>query len=83
MQYFANSDRGRVRPYHQDRTLTLPLAGGGLLAAVFDEIHQAFVPGRAFQFTDLLYDSIGMILGCLSATFILLLYQKTKKSKSQ
>ncbi len=54
-----------------------------LLAAVFDEIHQAFVPGRAFQFTDLLYDSIGMILGCLSATFILLLYQKTKKSKSQ
>ena len=36
MQYFANSDRGRVRPYHQDRTLTLPLAGGGLLAAVFD-----------------------------------------------
>ena len=36
MQYFANSDRGRVRPYNQDRTLTLPLAGGGLLAAVFD-----------------------------------------------
>lgn len=35
MQYFANSDRGRVRPYNQDRTLILPLDGGVLLA-VFD-----------------------------------------------
>ena len=36
MQYFANSDRGRVRPYNQDRYLLLPLGERGLLAAVFD-----------------------------------------------
>ncbi|MBQ2719651.1 MAG: serine/threonine-protein phosphatase [Clostridia bacterium] len=36
MQYFANSDRGLVRPRNQDRYLTLPLPGGALLAAVFD-----------------------------------------------
>ncbi len=35
MHYFANSDRGRVRPSNQDRFLTLPL-DGGCLAAVFD-----------------------------------------------
>ncbi len=36
MQYFANSDRGLMRPRNQDRYLTLPLGGGALLAAVFD-----------------------------------------------
>ena len=36
MQYFANSDRGRVRRRNEDRYLTLPLGEGSLLAAVFD-----------------------------------------------
>ncbi|MBR7094713.1 MAG: serine/threonine-protein phosphatase [Clostridia bacterium] len=36
MQYFANTDRGLVRPRNQDRYLTLPLSGGALLVAVFD-----------------------------------------------
>ncbi len=36
MQYFANSDCGRVRLRNQDRYLLLPLGDGGLLAAVFD-----------------------------------------------
>ncbi|MBO7292798.1 MAG: serine/threonine-protein phosphatase [Clostridia bacterium] len=36
MQYFANSDRGRVRRRNEDRYLTLPLGEGVLLAAVFD-----------------------------------------------
>ena len=49
-----------------------------LLAALLDEIHQAFVPGRAFQFSDLFYDGIGMLLGCGMATLIFLLYKKRK-----
>ena len=36
MQYFANTDRGRRRPYNQDRYLLLPLGEGAFLAAVFD-----------------------------------------------
>lgn len=36
MQYFANSDRGRVRKRNEDRYLTLPLGEEALLAAVFD-----------------------------------------------
>ena len=31
--------------------------------AVTDEIHQLFVPGRAFQLTDLAVDTAGIILG--------------------
>ena len=31
--------------------------------ALFDEIHQLFVPGRAFQGSDLLIDSIGAVIG--------------------
>ncbi len=36
MQYFANSDRGRVRARNQDRYLMLPLGERAFLAAVFD-----------------------------------------------
>ncbi len=49
-----------------------------LAAALFDEIHQSFVPGRAFQFSDLLYDSIGILLGCTAGILIYLLYKKRK-----
>lgn len=33
---------------------------------VSDEIHQIFVPGRAFQFSDLLIDGLGAIIGIIS-----------------
>ena len=36
MQYFANSDRGRIRARNQDRYLMLPLGERAFLAAVFD-----------------------------------------------
>lgn len=36
VQYFGNSDCGRVRLRNQDRYLLLPLGESGLLAAVFD-----------------------------------------------
>lgn len=43
--------------------------------ACLDEIHQLFVPGRSGQFTDVLIDSSGMLIG-----FILIyLYSRIKK----
>ncbi|MFN3551031.1 MAG: VanZ family protein [Endomicrobiia bacterium] len=33
------------------------------LYAIFDEIHQYFVPGRHFALTDILIDTVGIILG--------------------
>ena len=35
-----------------------------------DEIHQVFIPSRAFQLTDLLLDSIGALVGSLIASWV-------------
>lgn len=35
----------------------------GTWYAVLDEIHQLFVPGRSFQVTDILIDSLGVLTG--------------------
>jgi VanZ family protein len=37
----------------------------GLMAAVFDELHQLFVPGRSCELRDVLIDLGGFALGCL------------------
>ena len=37
----------------------------GTIYAASDEIHQLFVPGRAFEFTDILVDGIGVAAGAL------------------
>ena len=41
-----------------------------VVCAVGDEIHQIFVPGRAFQFSDILIDSAGAILGIVAYLII-------------
>ena len=41
----------------------LMAVGTSFLYACSDEIHQLFVPGRAFQLTDLAVDTAGIILG--------------------
>ena len=43
----------------------------GILYATSDEIHQAFVPGRGPQVTDVMIDSMGVVLGILIVLFIL------------
>lgn len=48
--------------------------------AIFDEIHQYFVPGRSMQFFDVLVDSFGAICGIL---FCLLVKNIIKKIKSR
>jgi VanZ family protein len=42
---------------------TLTASGISMAYALFDEIHQVFVPGRAFQFLDLSLDAVGILLG--------------------
>ncbi len=37
----------------------------GVLFAVSDEYHQAFIPGRSPRATDVLIDSLGLALGCI------------------
>ncbi len=44
---------------------------GTVCYAVTDEIHQIFVPDRAFQISDILVDSTGAIIGVV-ASFIIL-----------
>ena len=41
-----------------------------LLYGITDEIHQLFVPGRAFQISDLVMDAIGSIIGIVSMWFL-------------
>ncbi|MBO5895818.1 MAG: VanZ family protein [Clostridia bacterium] len=50
------------------------------LYAVTDEIHQLFVPGRAFQLIDLAIDLTGIVLGTIA--FILLIKIIKNKNKS-
>lgn len=50
-----------------------------VICAVGDEIHQIFVPGRAFQFSDILTDSIGAIIGIVTYLVILKIYSILKE----
>ena len=53
----------------------------GLIYAITDEIHQAFVPGRGALLTDVILDSIGVITGIFIAMLILEIYRKICKQK--
>jgi VanZ family protein len=43
---------------------------------LFDEIHQIYIPGRYFDWWDLLADVVGGIIGILIAKYIVFFYQK-------
>lgn len=45
-----------------------------ILYAIGDEIHQNFVPARAMQFTDVLIDSAGALLGIFVASVLVVLF---------
>ena len=40
-----------------------------VIYATLDEVHQIFVAGRAFEFNDILNDSLGALIGILLFTF--------------
>lgn len=48
--------------------------------SVSDEIHQYFVPGRAFQLIDLAVDLTGIVIGTLAIFILLKLITKHKKN---
>lgn len=57
---------------------------GTVLYAITDEFHQIFVPGRAFQITDIFVDSTGAFIG-VTASFIILkiiLFMKKRGNKN-
>ncbi|MBR4896028.1 MAG: VanZ family protein [Clostridia bacterium] len=53
----------------------------GIVYAATDEIHQAFVPGRACQFRDVLIDASGVLLGAGSFTLIRLIRRRSNTQK--
>ncbi len=62
-------------------TMLVPIFafGGTVLYAVTDEIHQIFVPGRAFQFSDILVDGTGALIGVFVSFIILKIILLIKK----
>ena len=48
----------------------------GIGYAIIDEIHQYFVPGRAFELYDILLDTLGVILMILIYTILYNLFKK-------
>ena len=53
----------------------------GAIYAISDEIHQLFVPGRSGQITDILLDSMGVLLGILLVLTGIEVYKKVKNIK--
>lgn len=49
----------------------LPAQGMAMVWAALDEWHQAYVPGRACQWQDMLVDSLGAAFGILVLTFLI------------
>ena len=50
-----------------------------ILCAVADEIHQIFVPGRAFQLSDILVDSAGAVIGIMAFIIICKIFMMIKE----
>jgi len=50
--------------------------------ALTDEIHQIFIPGRAFQWLDLVMDSLGILLGLALYVFVQFMRSKSQEQQS-
>ena len=51
--------------------------------SISDEIHQFFVPGRAYQFSDILCDTFGAVLGILAVSLICGICKKIRIKNSK
>ncbi len=65
-------------PFYQYYLISI---GVCFLYACTDEYHQTFINGRTGQFSDVLIDSIGALLGCIMSTFGYKLIMKRRKKK--
>lgn len=59
----------------ENNRISLSLIIGGIYASS-DEIHQAFIPERTATITDVMIDSMGVLLGILSVLLAIKLIQK-------
>lgn len=56
----------------------------GVVYASSDEIHQCFTPGRGPQVTDIIIDTMGVLLGILLVMLVIKIYKKiVSKDKKQ
>lgn len=53
----------------------------GIIYASTDEIHQAFIPGRSVQLTDVMLDSIGVLTGVFIVMLLLEIIRRIKKNR--
>lgn len=63
--------------YERNRWLFLSIIGWVSVSAVFDEIHQLFVPGRYSSVLDVLLDTAGGMTGVLVLVLFLKIYRVT------
>lgn len=68
-----------VSTYHlkEDKRIGISLLIG-ILYAITDEIHQKFVSGRSCQITDVIIDSMGVLLGILLLLMLCEIHKKIK-----
>lgn len=57
--------------------------GIGILYATSDEIHQLFIPGRSGQITDIILDSMGVIIGILFLLIIVEIDKRKRKNNAR
>ena len=68
----------RLKLKKTGRSLFLPPVLFSMFYALTDEIHQIYVPGRAFELKDLLIDSLGAV--CAALTTYLILRLRARKN---
>ena len=54
----------------------------GILVAVLTEIIQKFVPGRSGEFTDVLIDTLGALIGCILISIVYMVVKNRQIKKS-
>jgi len=67
---------GALSPRHVWLSILL-----SVLYGLTDEIHQIFIPGRAFQWLDLFMDSLGILLGLSLYVFVQFLHPKAQEQQ--
>jgi len=67
----------RLKLNHPNNFIYLMSFTSSILYAISDEVHQYFVPGRFATLTDLIFDTLGIILGLFSIRIFHLIIKKS------
>ncbi len=74
---------GAISSYKGKKLLKLLLSFlAGTLYAVFDEVHQYFIPGRGCEINDMLFDALGVAIGICIMLFVVLIIKSITKNKA-